>query len=78
MTDTLGGTIKKAREMQGMTQKELGDAIQRSRTFVADIEADRYKPGSLSLVRIATTLGVNHPMLYRLKNKSEAVETQSP
>ena len=43
-TRTLGDNIRDARKKAGLTQMELAKATNLSRSYIGDIEKDRYNP----------------------------------
>ena len=52
--NSLGENIKNARKHAGMTQHELAKATNLSRSYIGDIEKDRYNPILSSLKAIAS------------------------
>lgn len=56
---SIGGKIKKYRKERGLTQKELSEKSKLSRSYLADLERDRYNPSLDSLQLIADSLGVS-------------------
>lgn len=56
---SIGENIKKIRKGQGLTQKELAEKCSLSRSYLADLERNRYNPSLDSLQLIADSLGVN-------------------
>ena len=59
-TRTLGGNIRDARKKAGLTQMELAKATNLSRSYIGDIEKDRYNP-SLSVLK-AIAVATNTPL----------------
>lgn len=55
----IGKAIKFARKKQKMTQLELGEKTQLSRSFICDIENGRYLPSSLNLIKICKILDLD-------------------
>jgi repressor LexA len=54
---TLGTRIKEARKNAGFTQCELSKKINLSRSYIGDIEKDRYNPSVSTLTLIANATG---------------------
>jgi transcriptional regulator with XRE-family HTH domain len=59
MEKTIGQAIKDARKKKGLTQKQLGEKIGYSRTYLADLEGDRYNPGWEMVRKLAKELKIN-------------------
>lgn len=59
-TRTLGDNIRDARKKAGLTQMELAKATNLSRSYIGDIEKDRYNP-SLSVLK-AIAVAINTPL----------------
>jgi len=55
---SIGGNIKRIRKEKGLTQKELADKCNLSRSYLADVERDRYNPSLETLMVIAKNLDV--------------------
>lgn len=58
--NTLGTNIKEARKKVGLTQMELAKLTNLSRSYIGDIEKDRYNPSLATLKAIANAL--NQPL----------------
>lgn len=58
--NTLGTNIKEARKKAGLTQMELAKLTNLSRSYIGDIEKDRYNPSLATLKAIANAL--NQPL----------------
>lgn len=58
MSNVLGESIKKYRKIKGITQKELSEKIDISRSFMSQIESGISKPSEENLKKIADCLGV--------------------
>lgn len=56
---SIGTNIKKIRKNKGFTQKELATKSKISRSYLADIEKDRYNPSLEVLRSICTALDVS-------------------
>lgn len=55
---SIGQTIKEYRKRRGLTQKELAREINLSRSYLGDIEGDRYNPSVKTLRAIADVLQI--------------------
>lgn len=55
----IGQRIKKIRNRQGFTQRELATRASISRSYLADVERNRYNPSFETLEKIAEALGVS-------------------
>jgi transcriptional regulator with XRE-family HTH domain len=58
-TKTFGQAMREARKKKGMTQTQLSTSTSLSRTYLADLEADRYTPGWDNVKTIAKSLKIN-------------------
>ena len=56
---TIGQAIKEARRKKGLTQKQLSEKIGYSRTYLADLEGDRYNPSWEIVQKLAKELKLN-------------------
>lgn len=56
---TIGENIKKYRIEKGLTQKELAERCNLSRSYLADIERNRYNPSLETLKIIAKNLDIS-------------------
>lgn len=76
---SLGERIKKLRKEKGLTQLQLAEKANMSRTYVADVERNRYNPSIETLKSIADALNVDPADLlsenklpyYKLNDKDE-------
>jgi transcriptional regulator with XRE-family HTH domain len=59
MEKSIGQAIREARNKKGLTQKQLGEKIGYSRTYLADLEGDRYSPGWEVVRKLAKELKIN-------------------
>lgn len=59
MSNVLGESIKKYRLIKGLTQKELSEKIEISRSFMSQIESGISKPSKDNLQKIADVLDVS-------------------
>lgn len=73
---SIGGNIKKIRKERGFTQKELAEKCNLSRSYLADLERDRYNPSLETLNIIADNLGVKVSVL--LGENEEANNRKQP
>lgn len=60
---TIGKRIKSERNKKGMTQVQLADAANISRSYLGDLEGDRYNPSLDTLQKIAAALGTTSGVL---------------
>lgn len=56
---SIGTKIKDIRKSKGLTQVQLADKAQISRSYLGDLEGDRYNPSLETLRSIANALGVD-------------------
>lgn len=56
--DSIGQRIKNARKNASLTQLELAEKTKLSRSYIGDIEKDRYNPSVSTLALIAAATGV--------------------
>lgn len=66
MKSNIGQVIKELREKQGLTQKELASITGKSRTYISDIERNRYAPSLATLYSIAKALNVDMSHIFLL------------
>lgn len=57
---TIGNNVRKARKKAGLTQQELAKLTNLSRSYISDIEKDRYNPSLSTLKAIA--IATNQPL----------------
>lgn len=55
---SIGENIKRIRKEKGLTQKELADKCNLSRSYLADVERNRYNPSLDTLIVIAKNLDI--------------------
>lgn len=60
---SIGQRVKQARKVAGMTQIELAKKTNLSRSYIGDIEIDRYNPSVSTLTIIAEATGVSTAFL---------------
>ena len=68
---SIGKKIKEARKKKGMTQVQLADAARISRSYLGDLEGDRYNPSVDTLQKIAAVLGTTSGVLLGEANLAE-------
>lgn len=66
MQESIGREIAKARKLADMTQHELSKATGLSRSYICDIENDRYMPSIKSLVSIASAIKIDLNFLTQM------------
>jgi DNA-binding XRE family transcriptional regulator len=54
-----GKLIKSAREEAGLTQLELAEMADLSRSYIADVEAGRYTPSLKTSITLSKILSIN-------------------
>lgn len=64
---TIGNNIKKIRKEKKITQKKLAEEMGISRSYLSDLENNRYNPSSKTLEMLAEKLGTS--MLYITSGK---------
>lgn len=62
---SIGDNIRKYRKIKNITQKELGETIGISNTYLSDIETGRTNPSIKTLKKIAKGLGINYMELLK-------------
>jgi len=62
---TIGDNIRKYRKKKNLTQKELGDILKISNTYLSDMEIGRTNPSIKTLKRIAKGLEISHVDLLK-------------
>ena len=60
---TVGERIKFYRKEKGLTQKELAEKANLSRSHIASIEGNQYTPSLTTLIEIAKALGIDSALL---------------
>jgi len=56
---SIGTRIKSFRKQRGLTQVKLAEKAGISRSYLADVEADRYNPSLSTLMELAQALGIS-------------------
>ena len=56
---TIGDMIKKQRKKKKLTQQELADNLNMSRSYIADLENGRYVPSYKTLLHISEELDID-------------------
>jgi len=67
---SIGQRIKKARKDAKLTQMELAKKTNLSRSYIGDIEIDRYNPSITTLKTIAEATGVSASYLLGKENEA--------
>ncbi|HSP47758.1 MAG TPA: helix-turn-helix transcriptional regulator [Clostridiaceae bacterium] len=62
---TIGENIKRVRKEKKLTQKDLGEIVGISNTYLSDIEIGRTNPSIKTLKRIAKGLDVSYVELLK-------------
>lgn len=62
---TIGDNIRKYRKKKNLTQKELGDIVEISNTYLSDMEIGRTNPSIKTLKRIAKGLEISYVDLLK-------------
>lgn len=62
---SIGDNIRKYRKMKNLTQKELGDLVGISNTYLSDMEIGRTNPSIKTLKRIAKGLEISFVELLK-------------
>jgi len=62
---SIGDNIRKYRKIKNITQKELGETIGISNTYLSDIETGRTNPSIKTLKKIAKGLEINYIELLK-------------
>lgn len=62
---TIGDNIRKYRKIKNLTQKELGDLVGISNTYLSDMEIGRTNPSIKTLKRIAKGLEISFVELLK-------------
>ena len=75
---SIGRKIRDARKNAGMTQVELAKATNLSRSYIGDIEKDRYNPSVSTLQAIANALGVSPGELMGSDDPASAPASSAP
>lgn len=75
---SLGERIKSIRKTRGLTQGQLSDKANISRSYLADVERDRYNPSVDTLTTLAKALNVSPSMLLNSDSEQNADEITTP
>ncbi len=75
---SIGKNIKNYRKEKIMTQKELAEKANISRSYLADVENGRYNPSLDVLNSIANSLGVKTSDLLDNENKDIGINFSTP
>ncbi|ALA41332.1 hypothetical protein ABE82_07270 [Paenibacillus peoriae] len=60
----IGEILKRERKKKGITQLELSKKANMSRSYIADIERDRYNPSVETLTSLARALEINPSVFF--------------
>lgn len=74
---SIGQKIKEARKRRGLTQVQLAEAAQISRSYLGDLEGDRYNPSVDTLQKIAAVLGTTTGVLLGEANLAELIAAET-
>lgn len=55
----IGKMLREKRKDKGYTQQELADKTNLSRSYIADIEAERYTPSLNTIIKVARCLDLD-------------------
>lgn len=70
---SIGENIKKIRELRNMTQQELANSINLSRSYLGDLENDRRNPSMETIKRLAQKLDVS--LIYLVEGTPALLDT---
>lgn len=73
---TIGKAISTARNACGFTQEQLSDITGLSRSYICDIENDRYNPSVKALALLAGALRID--LNFLLQNDGNTSKNQFP
>ncbi len=65
MMKQFGEKLRTLREQRGLSQREVGDEIGLSRSYVNDLESGRRRPNAIHLLKIAKFFGVTTDVLMQ-------------
>lgn len=71
---TIGSNIKKIRKEKKLSQQELSELMGISRSYLSDVENDRYNPSIKTITQLAKQLGVSTTYLMA-SDSTERVKT---
>lgn len=74
---SLGENIKKYRQAKRLTQIQLAEQANMSRSYLADVERNRYNPSVETLTTLARVLGVSANDLLNSSNDQNKLQEQS-
>lgn len=75
---SIGENIKRFRKQKKLTQSQLAELANMSRSYVADIERDRYNPSVDTLKAIAKALEIGTNLLLGENTSTEISSSLSP
>lgn len=70
----IGENIKKYRKSNGMTQQKLADAANISRSYLGDIENNRYNPSIETIKNIVSILGITMDEFFSEQSDYKSIE----
>lgn len=73
---SIGKNIKAWRKARGLTQYQLSESVNLSRSYVADLERDRYNPSVETLETIAKALKIKISDLIENENPDSHEESE--
>lgn len=74
----IGARIKRSRKQIGLTQTKLAENAGISRSYLADVEADRYNPSLKTLIVLAQALGITVSCLIEESNPDTSSNVVAP
>lgn len=63
---TIGSIIARHRKSKGLTQQQLARLIKLSRSYICDIENDRYTPSLKTMMLLSNILDINLNILSKM------------
>ncbi|KNF10066.1 putative transcriptional regulator [Gottschalkia purinilytica] len=75
---SIGRNIKKYRKERKLTQKDLSKMANISRSYLADVENERYNPSLIVLNAIAESLNINTSQLLDGVDSKESPQFETP
>lgn len=73
---SIGSNIKKWRKARGLTQVQLAEKTNLSRSYLADLERDRYNPSVETLTAISIALNISISRIVENKNPDPHEESE--
>lgn len=70
MAESFGQWLRGLRERAGLTQRELGDRISFSKSYICDVEhGNRESPSDKALLVLAEVLGVSADLMFYMAGR---------